>query len=276
MAVDLTMAMINATVEIDQPQADGKRIVGTGFLVDDPKPDGTPRTVLITAGHVFNNMAGSSARIGYRFKGQDGTWRYDAEPVAIRQGASQLWVRNPGQDIAAIAIQAPPEFAKAAIPIAWLADEAALVQADVGPGDEMFVLGYPEGYASNTDGFPILRVGRVASYPLTPTREFQSFLLDFRVFNGNSGSPVFITAAARRRPGAADPANPLVAGIVTSQTVVGEERLELGIVIQAQYIRDTLKLLDPQAPAPAPATTTAASASAAGQPASAASAPQRP
>jgi hypothetical protein len=270
--IDLTTAMINATVEIDQPQADGKRIVGTGFLVDDPKPDGTPRTVLVTAGHVLNNMGGQSARIGYRFQGADGTWRYSAEPLAIRQGASQLWTRNPGQDIAAIAIQAPPEFAKAAIPIAWLADEGALVQAQVAPGDEMFVLGFPEGYASNTDGFPILRVGRVASYPLTPTREFQSFLLDFRVFNGNSGSPVFIAPAARRHPGAPDTPTPLVAGVVTSQTVVGEERLELGIVIQAQYIRDTLKLLDQPPSGAAPVT--AASAASSAQPASAA-APSR-
>jgi hypothetical protein len=272
LAIDLTTAMINATVEIDQPQSDGKRIVGTGFLIDDPKPDGTPRTVLITAGHVFNNMSGPSARIGYRFQGADGTWRYSAQPVDIRQGASQLWVRNPGQDIAAISIQAPPEFAKAAIPIAWLADESALVQAQVAPGDEMFVLGYPEGYASNTDGFPILRVGRVASYPLTPTHEFQSFLLDFRVFNGNSGSPVFMTAAARRHPGAPDQSNPLVAGIVTSQTVVGDERLGLGIVIQAQYIKDTLKLLD-QPASGAATSVTAASATSVARPASAATPP---
>ena len=268
MAIDLTLAMINATVEIDQPKADGKRIVGTGFLIDDPKPDGTPRTVLITAGHVFGNMSGATARIGYRFQGPDGTWRYSAQPLAIRQGASQLWVRNAGQDIAAIAIEAPPEFAKAAIPLAWLADDATLVQQGVGPGDEMFVLGFPEGFASNTDGFPILRVGRVASYPLTPTKEFQSFLLDFRVFSGNSGGPVFMTPAVRRRPGAPDPAQPLVAGIVTSQTVVGEERLELGIVVDAGYIKDTLKLLDE----PASISVTAASAAAASSPANAAAA----
>jgi hypothetical protein len=220
---------------------------------------------------VFSNMSGPSARIGYRFQGADGAWRYSAQPLAIRQGASQLWTRDPGQDIAAIAIKAPPDFAKAAIPIAWLADESALVQQEVGPGDEMFVLGYPEGYASNTEGFPILRVGRVASYPLTPTKEFQNFLLDFRVFNGNSGSPVFMTPAVRRRPGAPELANPLVAGIVTSQTVVGDERLELGIVIQAQYIRETLKLLDQPTSPPV----TSASAGSAAQPASAAAGPQR-
>lgn len=266
MAVDLTMAMINATVEIDQPQSDGKRIVGTGFLIDDPKPDGTPRTVLITAGHVLDNMPGPQARVGYRYQGADGGWRYSAEPLAIREGPSRLWVRNPDQDIAALEIKAPPQFAKAAIPIAWLADEAAFSQAGVGPGDEMFVLGFPEGLAANTQGFPILRAGRVASYPLTPIKQFPSFLLDFRVFSGNSGGPVFVTPGLERRPGA-PAAKPFVAGILTQQTEVGSERLELGIVIQASYIRQTLALLDP---APPGAT---ASADAAGKPASAKTGP---
>lgn len=265
MAIDLTMAMINATVEIDQPQPDGKRIVGTGFLVNDPRPDGTARIVLVTAGHVFDNMPGPQARIGYRFQGADGTWRYDAEPLAIRDGASRLWMRNPGQDIAVMAITAPASFAKAAIPLSWLGDEGAFTQAGVGPGDEMFVLGFPEGLAANTDGFPILRAGRVASYPLTPIRQFPTFLLDFRVFSGNSGGPVFVTPGAERRPGAPKDASPFVAGILTYQTEVGTERLELGIVIQATYIRQTLALLDQ------PAASVAAAAAAA--PASAATSP---
>jgi len=261
LAVDLTVGMIGATVEIDQPQADGRRIVGTGFLVNDPTPDGRPRTVLITAGHVLDRMAGSTARIGYRFQGQDGTWRFSAQPLTIRQGASQLWLRNPGQDIAAIAIQAPPEFARAAIPLAWLADEEAFGRADVGPGDEMFVLGFPEGLAANSQGFPILRAGRVASYPLIPAKQFQSFLLDFRVFNGNSGGPVFLTPGGRRRPDAPALDGPLVTGILTQQTSVGDERLELGIVVRAEYIRQTLQMLDQPGPP--------ASAVAAGQPTSA-------
>lgn len=262
MVVDLTTAMINATVEIDQPQADGKRIVGTGFLVDDPKPDGTPRTVLVTAAHLFENMPGPSARIGYRFESSDGTWRYSAEPLAIRDGATRLWTRNPDQDIAVMAVKAPPEFAQAAIPLAWLGDETALSREDVGPGDEMFVLGYPEGLAANTKGFPILRAGRVASYPLDPIKEFPSFLLDFRVFSGNSGGPVFVSPKLDRRPGA-PPATPLVAGVLINQTELGSERLELGIVIQAAYVRQTLALLDQPASSPVPASAAATPANAA-------------
>lgn len=259
MDVDLTLSMISATVEIDQPQDNGPRIVGTGFLVQAPKADGTPRTVLITAAHVLDNMPGQNARIGYRFQGEGGAWRFSAQPLAIRQGALQLWVKNPTRDVAAIEIKAPPEFAKAAIPLSWLADASDFDTAKVGPGDEMMVLGYPEGLAANPAGFPILRSGRVASYPLTPVSEFPTFLLDFRVFSGNSGSPVFITADGRHRPGSAGAKEQFVAGVLTQQTTVGSERIELGIVSHAMFVRQTIALLDQArsvdaAPTPAAAT----------------------
>ncbi|KAK0357720.1 hypothetical protein LTR94_038286, partial [Friedmanniomyces endolithicus] len=41
---DLSVALINATVQIDQPSGEGARTVGTGFLLDAPRPDGSPRT----------------------------------------------------------------------------------------------------------------------------------------------------------------------------------------------------------------------------------------
>ena len=50
---DLTVGLINATVQIDQPNDDRTRRVGTGFLIDAPRPDGQPRTVLVTAAQVL-------------------------------------------------------------------------------------------------------------------------------------------------------------------------------------------------------------------------------
>ncbi len=249
MAIDLTTAMIAATVEIDQPLSATTREVGTGFFVAAPRPDGTPRTVLVTAAHVFDNMPGSSIRVGYRFQGADGKWAFGSQPLTIRADARPLWVRLPDRDVAAIAVEAPPEFARAAIPLSWLATEDDLVKAGIGPGDEMFVLGFPEGLASNTQGFPILRSGRVASTPLTPIAQFPSFLLDFRVFSGNSGGPVFITSDQRRRPGPGAAPADFVAGMLAQQTMVGDERLELGIVLHAVFVRETIERLDlPGAP----------------------------
>jgi len=49
MALDMSVDLISATVQLEQPLGDGTRTVGTGFLISDPAPDGTPRVVLVTA-----------------------------------------------------------------------------------------------------------------------------------------------------------------------------------------------------------------------------------
>jgi hypothetical protein len=161
-----------------------------------------------------------------------------------------------------MAIQAPPEFAKAAIPLAWLADDNTFNRYGVRPGDEMMALGFPRGLSSNRAGFPILRWGRVASYPLAPVQSFPTFLLDFRVFDGNSGGPVFMAdpergrgptaAAAKNGPGAY-----FVAGVLTKQVESRGDRLEIGVVVHARHVREAIAMLDrppvaPPLPAPAP------------------------
>ena len=245
MAVDLPMAMIAATVELEQPQPGGSiRIVGTGFLVDAPKPDGSPRTVLVTAGHVFDDMPGPVAYVDYRLATSDGGWKYSPEPLAIRNGATLLWTRNPDQDVAVIAVQAPPEFARAAIPLGWLADDSSFGPGGIEPGDQMFVLGFPKGYAANPSGFPILRSAHVASYPLLPSPQYPTFMLDMRVYEGGSGGPVFLASSLERRPGALEVGTSYLTGLV----VKAAEQYEWAFVVEAPVIRRTVAQLD-QSPA---------------------------
>jgi hypothetical protein len=240
MSMDMASHLMSATVEVEQPLADGRHMVGTGFLISDPAPDGRPRTILVTANHVLDKMPGREAHIGYRVQGKDGAWTYDPTPLAIRaSGGKALWTRNPTNDVAAIEVVAPPEFARAAIPLAWLADGNVFARASVGPGDEMMVLGYPQGLSANTAGFPILRSGRIAS-PIDAVAVSPTFLLDFHVFPGNSGGPVFMTKAAA--DGA--PAEPVIMGMLTQQVELNNERLEIGVVTDAPFIRETLALLD--------------------------------
>jgi len=259
MAWDLPQNMMQATVEVEAPLPDGRHTIGTGFLVDDPTPDGRPRTVLVTANHVFERVPGAEAHIGYRVQGKDGGWRYDPQPIAIRDGKTELWRHNTAHDVAVIEVKAPPAFAKAAIPISWLAGDDTFAKYGIGPGDEMMVLGYPQGLSANSAGFPILRSGRVAS-PIEAAGANPTFLLDFHVFPGNSGGPVFIADAQRRRPGAPEAQEvQFVAGVLTQQVELNNERLEIGIVTDAQFVRDAIALLDqpgsvePTAPS-APAT----------------------
>ena len=161
--------VIQATVQLEQPAAPGHRIVGTGFLIRATDPAGSPRTILVTANHVLSDMKGAEITVGYRSVSRDGVWTYAPRPLRIRKvGGAPLWTADPAQDVAAISIKAPPDFAKAAIPINYLASQQDYASDGLEPGDELFVLGFPDGLAANDWGFPILRSGRVASYPFSP------------------------------------------------------------------------------------------------------------
>jgi S1-C subfamily serine protease len=236
----VTVELIAATVQLEQPLGGGLRTVGTGFLISDPAPDGRPRVVLVTANHVFERMKGDEATIGYRVQRPDGSWSFDPQKITIRSGGKALWFHHPTRDVAAIAITAPSAFAQAAIPLNWLAGDQSLDRAHLAPGDEMMTLGYPQGLSANTAGFPILRAGRIASYPIGPSKAFPTFLLDFRVFPGNSGGPVYLDPTAS----AASSEAPMIAGMLTQQVEVDSENLGIGIVTQAQFIRETVAELD--------------------------------
>lgn len=244
-AWDLTVGLIGATVQIDQNNGDSTRRVGTAFLISVPRPDGSPRTVLVTARHVLDGMVLPEARIGWRIEMPGGGWRFAPEPLRIRDEAGEpVWTQHPERDIAVMEVSAPLAFARAAIPLGWLASGDDLDSWQVGPGDELLTLGFPRGYSSNTAGFPILRVGRIASWPLTPVESFPAFLLDFPVFPGNSGGPVFWTPAARKLPGTTQPDHPFIAGVLTSEVRPADEPLGIGLVVHAGYVREAITLLD--------------------------------
>jgi Trypsin-like peptidase domain len=253
MVMDLSVQLMQATVQLEQPLGDGTRTVGTGFLISEIGPDGKSHTILVTANHVFDKMPKANARIGYRIANADGSWSYSPQALKIRDSEGHpLWTHHPSRDVAAISITAPTAFAQAAIPEEYLAADDTFSKYQVGAGDEMMALGFPRGLAANPAGFPILRAGRVASFPIAPAKVYPTFLLDFAVFPGNSGGPVFMSGPARRA--SSDPAQPrqdveFIAGLLTQQVELNSERLDIGIVTNAKYIRETLDLIkDPAAP----------------------------
>jgi S1-C subfamily serine protease len=252
MVMDLSVQLMQATVQLEQPLGDGTRTVGTGFLISETGPDGAPRTILVTANHVFDKMPKEMARIGYRVANPDGSWSYSPQQLKIRDAQGHaLWTHHPSRDVAAIAITAPAAFAKAAIPEDYLAADDTFSKYNVAAGDQMMTLGFPRGLAANAAGFPILRAGRVASYPVAPAKIFPTFLLDFSVFPGNSGGPVFMSGPSRHAvndSGQGGQDVEFIAGLLTQQVELNSERLDIGIVTNAKYIRETINLVkDPQA-----------------------------
>jgi S1-C subfamily serine protease len=246
MPFDFTTAMIQATVAVASAPG-GPAVIGTGVLVSDPAPDGTPRVVLVTARHVIQNIGGAAVQIGLHLKNADGSWRKEWRAEPSTDGAHALWAGHPTYDVAVLPVTVPPEVAAAAIPAAWFADGDTFARQAVQPGDTVEVLGYPAGYASDPRGFAILRVGHVASYPLTPDTD-GTFLVDVPVVSGNSGGPVFTSRRAGRGPALVGAQGPqpdeFVAGVVAQQIVPGGQSINLALVVHALYIRQALAQLD--------------------------------
>lgn len=249
MEPDFSVSVMEATVMIEQDVGNRQRAIGTGFLVSDVAPDGHPRVVLVTARHVFEGMTQPRLQVGFRARVAQ-EWSYAPAQVEIRTAQGRpLWTSHPDRDIALIELRVPKEFADRAIPKAYLADDDGLGDA-VLPGDEFLALGYPRGLSADAAGFPIMRTGRLASYPAGGLNS-PTFLLDFSVFPGNSGGPVL--RAGRRGEDGGRPS--VIAGLLTQQVEVQRERMDIGIVTHARFVRETLGVLDGR---PAPQRTTRA------------------
>ena len=111
----------------------------------------------------------------------------------MRDGGKPLWYRHPEADVAAMIVPLPEEFLRQHdwLPEMLLAGDDRFREREITAGDELMCLGYPLGLESNPAGFPILRSGRIASFPITPSTVAKSFLFDIPVYGGNSGGPVF-------------------------------------------------------------------------------------
>lgn len=224
---------LRATVRITKGQ-----VSGTGFFVSAGSA-GARRTYLVTAAHVFNDMPGPSCTLVLRTKTDKGYLRKEIE-LPIRNGDKPVWGRHPELDAAAIDVTLPADCDIKPLPI-----EAIAVQADMEKlpaGQDLFIPCFPAKLEANSAGWPILRKGSLASYPLTGQN---TLFVDYSHFGGDSGAPVVMTTKDGAR----------VVGLVfamerqTDRTVAPlEERtvhtpLGLAIAVQAPNLRQTIDAL---------------------------------
>lgn len=231
--------------------------LGTAFVMLRPHRTDTNLSefVLITAAHVLESMPSSNATIHLRVKEAD-QFRKGPYEIPIRGHGTNLWKKHPKADVAAMHISFPSNADLGGIPTTSLADDKFFREYVIHPGDELRVLGYPYGFESGASGFPILRSGRIASYPLTPVSSVPTFLLDFRVFRGNSGGPVYL---AENRHLHANSVNTVTVirlmGLISEEATISEQlsgltesmvrthQLGLGVVVHPQLIREVIDAL---------------------------------
>jgi hypothetical protein len=179
------------------------RPLGSGFLVGARLPGYETADIdearhdiyLVTSAHVIEgeevlyaklNVTGSSSDItGQRF-----------ELTQFDEDGSSMWATRDDFDIA-VTLLAPEVLKETGARFNWIPEHKWLYTSDmeaanVGPGDEVFVCGFPLGLSGSERKYVIVRSGCVARLDEEIIGETGSFLIDCSIFPGNSGGPVLL------------------------------------------------------------------------------------
>lgn len=240
-AENLNTQMLRATVKLSHEDS-----TGTGFILT---PDDGKSFLLVTANHVLDTTKGSETTIIFRQKVDEGVYKKLPVKLIIRNDEKPLWTKHPGEDVAVIAVTPPEGADLARLSTDLLATDDALKENHVHPGQSMYFLGYPHREEASEAGFPILRNGPIATFPLLPTQKTKTFYVNANIFSGDSGGPVYTD-----RPESGGDA-PMIMGVIHGQrfvhntvkgdyiTVKTHHQFGLAIVVHASFIIETIELL---------------------------------
>ncbi len=252
---ELNTILFHATFRIEGPDKNdpNKTTFGTVFVMGVPlKNEGKLGSlVLITAAHVLDGIAGDVASLTVRRPNSDGSYTAYNYNVPIRTNGQPLYVKHKDADVAAMYVDLPNNVPITGLVPDSLADDQRLKYIEVHPGDEVFCLGFPLA-ANGPGGFPILRSGHIASYPLTPMETVEQIELDMLVLPGNSGGPVYYSYENRIfkhqiHLGLFQGILGLV--IQSTRSALPEytnQDLNFGVILPAPFIRQTIDMLPPK------------------------------
>jgi hypothetical protein len=252
---DLNVILMQNTFLVVGPtKTPGLSTLGTVFLLMRPfsvqpaKEYTSGRVVLVTAAHVLEEMNGDTATIFLRTH-QGERWIIQPARFSIRHNGQALWKKQPDADVAVMYVKFPGNVLSMTtiVPTSFLADDEVLRKTGVVPGVDLNILGFPLGTTSNDAGFPILRTGVISSYPLLPTASTKSFLVDFRVFKGNSGGPVYYSRPEPKGSASLCCPPQFIMGLVSKEKSVdmpySQLQLSLGEIVHASIITSTIEML---------------------------------
>lgn len=180
--------------------------VATGFII---KKDET--SFVVTADHVLRNMKGGEMLLVARRKNDNGSYRREDLAIRIRKDGKDLWTKHQEHDLAVL--QLPDEIDEPGLPFEALAEDSGMKV-----GDELRATTFPERFEANGAGFPTLRGGFVASFPLGPHDVHPTFLIDMTSWGGDSGGPAILANA--------DSETPTIVGIVVGKHQITDTKKE--------------------------------------------------
>ncbi len=188
----------------------------TGIAVRFDTDEGQSQTAIVTANHVFREMSGDSCALVSRTANENGLYSRKELRIPIREGARNLWLKHARHDLAVLPI--PKDIDLVAVPANCLTKPAEM--SNVHSGDAVLLGVFPERAEANDAGFPILRGGNIASFPLVPVQPHSLFLVDTSTWTGDSGGPVMHQSLRSPEDG------PLIIGIVRGMRSVTDTTRE--------------------------------------------------
>ena len=238
---DASLQAVEATVRVH-----GGGQSGTAYVVALPKVGSNAnRGLLVSAAHTFEKMNGLECTAVFRGRDASGGWVRRDAAIGLRDGESPRWVRHPSADIAVLVCDVPEGVDLAPFPLGQVARAADFEAGRVRLGQRVRVACFPAQTEGNGAGWPVLRTGAIATFPLTPAASLERFFVDYSHFGGDSGAAVVTDDAA---------GEPLVAGVVVAMqrqtdrvTSPFEEKtihtpLGLAIVVPATLLHETIEL----------------------------------
>lgn len=255
---ELNTLLMHSTFKIYGPDANNKAntTFGTVFFMGMPIKDNpnNASAVLVTAAHVLDRIGGDEATLLLRRRDNGGVYSTFNYNVKIRDNAKALYVKHATADVAAMYVTVPNEKLPISLLLpTFLVDDKRIEQLGIHPGDEVLCLGFPL-FAHSPGGFPFLRGGRLASFPLTPMKTVKEWDFDALIHVGNSGGPVYFYYENRQYGGGTHIGYERgVLGLVIQQinSAIPDFRdkpLNYGVIVPAQFIRETLAQLPAESP----------------------------
>ena len=275
----LPRGYLDTTVAIESAHADGEsvryRTIGTGFFIGLDYGDRsassaeTYRLFLVTNRHVLAGRDDLLIRVNTK-KGAARRVR-----LPLTGGERRSWAAHPDErvDVAVVLINARV-LLEAGMELGYfrpadMAFVSMMKELDIGPGEELFVLGFPMGMSGVERNYVIARCGMIARFDDEILTTSRTFLIDAAVFPGNSGGPVIVKPNSDSLAGHRPIDQAYLIGMVRSylpyeeiayslQTepptprMVFTENSGLADVIPMDCVREAADMLASRRPAPAP------------------------
>jgi hypothetical protein len=211
----------------------------TGFVVNylDARASRKELPVVLTSAHMLETMGKGPLVIGVRMPDSAGVAQvaFLVLDPNTQKGKARFYVKHPKHDLAAFALRIPPELAKK-VSMPSFIDERALTRKQLlHAGAEVAFVGYPEVLPGTEGAFPVLRSGRVASYPIVTEPAQGMFLINSDVYPGDSGAPVFLANLSGR---------PRLVGVIIQRIGADSKSFShLAVAVDSKVIAETLELL---------------------------------